>query len=328
MLIFSFSSIIIKAVIIMKLTIYKINEIPDFQKKLASLCEDTTFLKFDSSVKKYLFTEKCESNMYHCVGLMCENFLELSLIFTLAEIADLLEKGIALVLKDNPEISQIKIYKEDGKEQLYCSSASKIQIDTIRAIASTQIRKKHGRANAVIDEDFVDDYWKWQLGECTVNEILSNTDRNYSFSTKQQFYSMAQKYEKTNSYYFNQKAYAKSLVRNKKRGKVNLSGILDYINKNENTGLNNKTISSLMKILGVNEIDFWRCMKKLYMSRYFRDLKDTVFKKSIGTAMKVLDEIDSDYFTNSFSTCVDFTKPLEEIIIDLEKFREKANELS
>ncbi len=119
----------------------------------------------------------------------------------------------------------------------------------------------------------MDDYWKWQLGECTVNEILSNTDRNYSFSTKQQFYSMAQKYEKTNSYYFNQKAYAKSLVRNKKRGKVNLSGILDYINKNENTGLNNKTISNLMKILGVNEIDFLEMYEKALYVKIFQRFK-------------------------------------------------------
>ena len=203
----------------MKFTIYKINELPEYQEKLSSLYNDIKFLEFYPSVKKYLFTEKCESNFYYCAALMCENFLELSLTFTLTEIADLLEKGIALALKDNPEVSQIKVINANGKDELYFSTASKIQVDTIRAIASTQIRKKHGRANAVIDEDFVDDYWQWQLGDYSVNEILSNEDKNYSFSTKQQFYSMAQRYEKTNSYFYHQLIYAKSLIKKKKRGK-------------------------------------------------------------------------------------------------------------
>lgn len=328
---FSVVGIIMIPVIIMKFTIYKINELPEYQKKLYSLCKDITFLEFNPSVKKYLFTDKCESNFYYCVALMCENFLELSLVFTLTEIADLLEKGIALALKDNPEVSQIKIINANGKDELHFSTAPEIQVETIRTIASAQIRKKHGRANAVIDEDFVEDYWKWQLGDYSVNEILNNEDKNYSFSTKQQFYSMAQRYEKTNSYFNQQLIYAKSLIKKKKRGKVDLSSMLNYIKENENNGLNEGTISSLMEILRVNHIDFWRCIKKLYSSRYFRDLNNSIFKTSVTSAMKILDEIDSDFFTTTTSTCIDYTKPLAEVIIEINKinaiFEKESNQI-
>ena len=315
----------------MKITVYKINELPEYQEKLSSLCKDITFLEFNPSVKKYLFTEKCESNFYYCMALMCENFLELSLVFTLTEIADLLDKGIALALKDNPEISQIKIINANGREELFFSTAPEMQVETIRAIASTQIKKKHGRANAVIDEDFVEDYWKWQLGDYSVNEILSNENKNYSFSTKQQFYSMAQRYEKTNSYFNHQSIYANSLIKKKKRGKVELSSMLNYINENENNGLNEATISSLMEILRINHIDFWRCIKRLYSSRYFRDLNNSIFKTSITTAMKVLDEIDSDFFATTTSICIDYTKPLAQVIIEINKikavFEKESNQI-
>ena len=88
------------------------------------------------------------------------------------------------------------------------------------------------------------------------------------------------------------------------------------IKENENNGLNEVTISSLMEILRVNHIDFWRCIKKLYSSRYFRDLNNSIFKTSITTAMKVLDEIDSDFFTTTTSICIDYTKPLAQVIIE------------
>lgn len=323
-LIFSQECIIITWVISMEFTIYKVNELPEFEKKLSSLCEDITFMEFNPSIKKYLFSEKCDSNIYYCVGLMCENFLELSLVFTLTEIADLLEKGIILVLKDNPEVSQMKIVENNGKNILYVSDISEMEVNTMRAIASTQIRKKHGRANAMIDEEFVDDYWKWQLGDYSVNEILSSKDRSYCFTTKQQFYSVAQKYEKTNSYYYHQIFYSKRLIKSKKKGKLDLKSIIDFINKNEDVGLNSETSLHLMKILRINEIDFWRSIKRLYLSRYFSDLKDSVFKRSIITAMKILDEIDSEYFLVPNSICVDYTKPLNEIIISLSKLKEET----
>lgn len=47
-------------------------------------------------------------------------------------------------------------------------------------------------------------------------------------------------------------------VKKKKRGKVELSFMLNYIKENENNGLNEATVSSLMEILRVNHIDFWR----------------------------------------------------------------------
>ena len=302
-----------------EMTIYKIDDLPDFESKLCYFMEQEytlNFIQYNPNVKKELLSDKLKENFHGSVALLSESFSDLVFLFTLSEIAEMLEKGILLIIKKEPSISQVRIDYFDGEEKLVIGKAEQIEIDTIKAIAFSQIRKKHGRASALLSQGFVRDYWDWQLGNITVRDIMNNQDRDYKFTTKQQFYSLAQRYEQSNSYLMQQEIHAVDLINKKKNGSVNLKAIFDYGQSHPFVALDDKTIPELMEILSVNHIDFWRVIKRFYKSKHYENLMGFDFKESIFNAVKLIDDYKS-FFITPDSTKINYGQDISDIICDI-----------
>lgn len=310
-----------------EITIYKIDDLPEFESKLCYSMEKKyrfRFIRYNPDIKKELLADKREENFHGSVALLAETFSDLVFLFTLSEIAELLEKGILLILEKEPSISQVRIDYFDGKEKLVISKTEQIEIDTIKAIAFSQIRKKHGRASALLSQEFVHDYWEWQLGNITVKDIITNEDREYKFTTKQQFYSLAQRYEQSNSYFTQQEIHAIDLIDKKKNGSVDLKAIFDYGQNHTFCALDEKTIPELMNTLSVNHIDFWRVIKRFYQSKHYQNLIGFDFKESIFNAVKLIDDY-KPFFVSVDSIRINYGQEISDIITDIKLVNNKKH---
>ncbi len=249
-----------------KITICKVTDLDERFNKILNLLKVDYEVQFcEENFKNILpIREKKDKDL---VVLFSQTFFDLMSFFSYAEIVEILEAGVLLCILDNPEISQIRFNFVDEKNIIVETDFPIFGINLLKAISDLQYRKKHGRPTAVFSERFVNDYWAWQMGEKTVKDILENED--FGFKTKQQFYSLAERYEKTASYISKQQEYAHELVRTPKRGHYNGGIFFEYVSKNKEKIICEETIKELMSILSVNYIDFWREIHRYCISTSF-----------------------------------------------------------
>ena len=290
----------------MKIIFYKIVNNPEFEFQLskeAKAMGSYEFLPFNEDVKKRVLGKEYKANIGESIVLVCNSFTDLTLNFTLLQIADLLERGINLAIKNEPELTTITQPLIQNDDIIVGSGGIKKVIAVLRAIASAQTVKVSGRPATVISNDFVEDYWNWQLEKISTKEIMNSDNRGYSFSTTTQFYALAKRYENTTDYFTKQQEYALQLISIKKHGKVDKKVFIDYATKNPQEVLDEKSISYLKGKLGVNTIDFWRCVLNFYVTKAYAELPFSPFKSSIEYAVSLMKDSNSKKFFIEDSIC-------------------------
>ena len=266
--------------------------------------DELLFFPFGEQTRNELLKYDVKPDVKINAVLFCETFADLLLKFSLLEIAELLEKGIGLMIKDEPYISTFifKRYSKNEEMLLYTGPNSGI-IAVLRAIAASQFANSKGRPKAVISRDFANDYWDWQLGGISTRDIINSKNRNYSFSTSAQFYSLAKRYEGTYDYFFRQKEMALFLIDKKKRGKVDKNIFINFAEKHPYSFLDKESINYLKRALNVNTIDFWRCLLNFTATKAFNDLRLSDFKLSIQYAVNLIKTGDYDSFFIKDASC-------------------------
>ncbi len=291
----------------MNLKFYKIAECKKLEERIIQAKgekDEFLFFPFDEQIKNELLKYDVKHDVRIGAVLFCETFADLLLKFSLLEVAELLEKGISLLIKDEPDISTFIFnrYSKDEEMLLYTGPNPGV-IAVLRAVAASQLANSKGRPKAVISQDFANDYWDWQLGKISTQDIINSKNRNYSFSTSAQFYSLAKRYEKTNDYFLRQKEIAPLLIDKKKRGKVDKNIFIDFAEKHPNSFLDKESINYLKRALDVNTIDFWRSLLNFTATKAFDNLRLSDFKFSIQYAVDLLKTGDYDRFFIRDTSC-------------------------
>lgn len=267
----------------MKICIYRLVEIPDYEKKVKSEIEDyynCSFYQFNDTVKETIINKDSVIKLDELTVLFCNSFGDLMLHFTLSQISDLYEKGIDFIFKNEPELSLLRFKSMVEKDFPYKEKAKSV-ISTLRAIVAAQGCYPVGKTKTIATKDFADDYWSWQKRLISTKDIMSLKNRNYSFKTTAQFYAMAKRYENTIDYYDKQQKYALEIIDKKKRGKIEINVLKDYITINNKNGLSTTMIAELKKLLNVNNIDLWRTLQAFVVTKAFFEIPEDKLKSTI-----------------------------------------------
>lgn len=303
---------IINLVIIMNINIYKLSDVnlPTAiaqTKNVYSLYDEE---KKEDIILRIMTLSKIRDSYVNII--ICKNFMDLTIKFTLSDIIMLIEQGIYLYILADPNFSTFTLqedeFKFDSKETI------KTKLSVLKAVSTAQTAQAKNGSVSIITQDFVNDYWDWQTEKISVKQIMNRTDRSYSFDTTAQFYSIAKRYEFTDDYLFMQDKLAKELIKYKKHGKVDKKIMADFFTKHRKEYLTSLLIQELMDIMKATYLDFWRSLRNFYASKNFRDLEDSLMKRCLNNVINVLNSDFSDFFADCSSVMLTYTDNYAETI--------------
>lgn len=268
--------------------------------KLLDFFPKNVFAVRDSEVSNMLQSKEYKGKLNLCI---CNNIDE-----CLASVSD----GHAIAVDKASDIAHVELFLDMIDAQVFYYvmdnenfstlhiSESNVSVDDFATMdikasvleAAREMRQNQvGQAPLAITDAFIREYWLWQRGERSVNEILSS-ENDFTFETRAQFYSIAKRYESTRRYFAYLQEHAEELVLLKKRGSVRTEEIMSIISAHADEKLTNDIIDDVCQIWNPEKriwyVDFWRVMQAISTTRAFAALQDCEIKKSIVFALQYL----------------------------------------
>lgn len=194
------------------------------------------------------------------------NILGPDLYWVATELKYFIENNISIFIEDSYGFSTVDDnYKPVSNEKLETIISI---LNTILNDVSLQ-KLNRGKTKALIDDSFIDAYWKWQRGDYSTGIAIEET--RISRST---FYSLSYEYERTLKYKKYLEQNALELIATPKLGKISscIGQIMsDDIDLVEITAIERERLRDYL--MRVNHIDFWRQLISFHKSKEYNEKK-------------------------------------------------------